>query len=71
MDVVVRRISDAISVPSKGVFTRGGNPIVYVRTDKTYRPVRVEVLARNPDEVAIKGIPEGAQVALVEPDGKG
>ena len=71
MDVVVRRISDAISVPSKAVFTRGGNPIVYVRTDKTYRPVRVEVLARNPDEVAIKGIPEGAQVALVEPDGKG
>jgi hypothetical protein len=30
------------------------------------RPVNVEVLARNPDEVAIKGIAAGTQVALVD-----
>jgi hypothetical protein len=28
----------------------------------------VEILARNPDEVAIKGIEAGTRVALVEPD---
>jgi hypothetical protein len=28
----------------------------------------VEILARNPDEVAIKGIIEGTKVSLVEPN---
>jgi hypothetical protein len=28
--------------------------------------VEIEVLARNPDEVAVKGIRAGAMVALVE-----
>jgi hypothetical protein len=30
------------------------------------RSVRVEVLARNPDEVAISGVEAGTQVALVD-----
>jgi hypothetical protein len=34
-------------------------------------PHEVEILARNPDEVAIKGISEGTKVALVEPDASG
>ena len=70
MDVVVDRIPNAISVPVKAVFTQGGRPIVYLAQKGGYRPVPVEVLARNPDEAAIKGIPEGSHVALVEPDKK-
>jgi len=31
----------------------------------------VELLARNPDEVAISGIPEGSTVALVDPEKEG
>ena len=30
------------------------------------KPVKVEVLARNPDEVAVRGIDAGTQVALVD-----
>jgi hypothetical protein len=33
-----------------------------------WKPHEVEILARNPDEVAIKGIEAGTRVALVEPD---
>ena len=29
----------------------------------------VEILARNPDEVALKGIPAGSSIALAEPGG--
>ena len=32
----------------------------------SYRPVEVEVEARNPDEVAIKGIPADSMVAMVD-----
>jgi multidrug efflux pump subunit AcrA (membrane-fusion protein) len=66
MDVVVSRIPNAISIPAKAVFTRNGKPIVYMSGRGGYRPVEVEVLARNPDEVAVKGIGAGAMVTLVE-----
>jgi HlyD family secretion protein len=66
MDVVVSRIPNAISIPAKAVFTRNGKPIVYVADRGTYRVVDVDLLARNPDEVAVKGIAAGAMVTLVD-----
>ena len=70
MDVVVNRIPNAISVPVKALFTQGGKPVVYAAEKGGYRAVPVNVLARNPDEAAIQGIPAGANVALVEPEKK-
>ncbi len=70
MDVVINRIPDAISIPSKALFTKRGKPTVYVARKGEYPAVEVEVLARNPDEVAIRGIPDGSRVTLVEPDKK-
>jgi hypothetical protein len=66
MDIVINRIPDAISIPSKGLFTHNGKPIVYLANAGQYRAAEVEVQARNPDEVAIKGIPAGSMVALVD-----
>ncbi len=57
---------NAISIPSKALFTRAGKPIVYLAEQGRYRAVEVEVLARNPDEVAISGIPAGSTIALVD-----
>jgi len=70
LDVIVDRIPGAISIPAKALFTVGGRPTVYVAEGSGYRAVQVEVLARNPDEVAVRGLRDGAQVALVEPDKK-
>ena len=67
MDVVLRKLPAAMSVPSKAIFTRGGKPVVYVQRGGGYVPVPVEVEARNPDETAIKGVDEGARVTLAEP----
>ena len=66
MDIVIDRIPNAISIPAKALFTREGKPIVYVADHGQYLPKAVEVQARNPDEVAIKGIPPGSMVALVD-----
>jgi len=66
MDIVVSRIPNAISIPAKSVFTRSGKPIVYLADKGAYRAVEVELLARNPDEVAVKGIQAGAMVTLVD-----
>ncbi len=66
LDVVVGRIPNAISVPAKAVFTRNGQPVVLVRTEKGLKPVDVAVVARNPDEVAVNGIQAGVEVALTD-----
>jgi HlyD family secretion protein len=67
-DVVISRIPDAISIPAKALFTNQGKPIVYIKTKTgAYEQKNVEVLARNPDDVAIKGIDAGASVTLAEP----
>jgi HlyD family secretion protein len=70
MDIVVNRIPNAISIPSKALFTRNGKPIVYLASRGTYHAVEVQVLARNPDEIAISGVPAGSLVALVDAEKK-
>jgi HlyD family secretion protein len=68
MDVVLRRIPNALSIPSKSIFTKNGQAIVYAAADGEYKPVNIEVEARSPEETAIRGIGEGTLVALVEPE---
>lgn len=66
LDIIVDRLPNAISVPAKAIFARNGRPAVLVPGPKGVSSVSVEVLARNPDEVAIKGIAPGTRVALVD-----
>jgi HlyD family secretion protein len=66
LDVVVNRIPNAISIPSKAIFTRDGKPVVYIAEKGRYRAADVTIEARNPDEVAVTGVPAGASVALVD-----
>jgi len=66
MDIIINRIPNAISIPAKALFTHNGKPTVYLQTKSGYRRVEVQVLARNPDEVAITGLTSGSLVALVD-----
>jgi HlyD family secretion protein len=66
-DVIISRIPDAISIPAKALFTDKGKPVVYVKTKTGYDARQVEVQARNPDDVAVKGLEAGVSVALTEP----
>jgi HlyD family secretion protein len=68
MDIEIDKIPAAISVPTKALFTRNGRPVVFVSGKTGYHAVEVQILARNPDEIAIKGINAGAMVALVDPE---
>jgi multidrug efflux pump subunit AcrA (membrane-fusion protein) len=67
MDIIIERIPDATTIPAQALFTRGGRPTVHVRGPGGFQPVAVEVLARNPDEIAITGLDPDARVALVDP----
>lgn len=67
MDIVTERLADALMVPAQALFTRNGKPTVYARDGESFHAVGVEVLAQNPNEVAVRGVDPGARVALVDP----
>jgi hypothetical protein len=67
MDIVLDRVPDTRIVPAQSLFTRGGEPTLYVVDGGRFRPVDVEVIARNTDEVAVSGVEPGARVALIDP----
>ena len=71
MDIVISRIPNAISIPAKALFTRAGKPVVYLAQGGRSRPAEVKVEARNPDEIAISGVADGAMVTLVDPEKQG
>jgi hypothetical protein len=71
MDIVVKKLPNAISIPARALFTKNGSPVVYLRQGGGYQAMEVKVAARNPDEVAISGIPAGATVALKDIDKEG
>jgi HlyD family secretion protein len=68
MDIIVNRIPNAISIPAKALFTHAGKPIVFVEERGRYTATEIQVLARNPVEIAISGIPAGSMVAMVDVD---
>jgi multidrug efflux pump subunit AcrA (membrane-fusion protein) len=71
LDIVTRRIPGATIIPAKALFTRNGKPTVHLVEGDDYRTVEVEVLARNSDEIAVKGVESGARVTLVDPLAEG
>jgi HlyD family secretion protein len=68
LDIIVSRIPAAISIPAKAVFTHNGKPVVYTGDKGRWQRVDVEIVARNPDELAVRGIEGGQMVALTEPE---
>jgi multidrug efflux pump subunit AcrA (membrane-fusion protein) len=66
VDVVIERIPEAVIVPAKAVFTRNGKPVVHVAEGDSYRATEIEIVARNPDEFAVSGLPAEAVITLVD-----
>jgi HlyD family secretion protein len=67
LDIVTARVADARIIPAQALITRGGRPAVHLAEAGGFRTVDVEVVARNSDEVAVRGIPPDARVALADP----
>jgi multidrug efflux pump subunit AcrA (membrane-fusion protein) len=65
-DFVLKTIHNATSVPTKALFTLHTKPVVYVKTEGKYVAKEVQVIARNPDEVAVTGLTKGMSVSLTD-----
>jgi hypothetical protein len=62
-----KELTGTVHVPRQAVFTRGGRNHVFQKVGDRFEEREVKVTQRTESRVAVEGIDEGADVALVDP----
>ena len=62
-------VKNVLLLPRQALFEIDGKPIVYLRTGsgEAFSPRQIKVLHRTESQIALEGLDEGAEVALVDP----
>jgi len=68
--VLVRgtQIKDQLYVPSQCVFDKDGKLVVYVKHGDSFEATEAKIKFRTENRVALENLPEGTEVALVNPE---
>ena len=66
--ITVESLDDALWVPSQAVFESDGRAFVYLHTAQGFVPRDVKLVRRSESQAVLAGVPEGAVVALSNPD---
>jgi HlyD family secretion protein len=62
-------VRGVLTVPRQAVYREGGKSVVYVSAGDRFEPREVKVTHQSANRTAIQGVPEGTDVALVNPAG--
>lgn len=62
-----RRLDDVLHVPRQAVFERSGRNHVFVRAGDRFDQREVKVVQRTEGRIAVEGLAEGDEIALVDP----
>jgi HlyD family secretion protein len=62
------RVENVLHLPRQAIFEKAGKPVVYVRHGNRFEATQVKPTHRTETRVAIEGLAEGTEVALVNPD---
>ncbi len=68
LTVISGQVRDALYLPREAFFEKNGKPIVYVKRGRDFEAREVKIKYRTESRVAIEGLSEGAEVALVNPE---
>jgi multidrug efflux pump subunit AcrA (membrane-fusion protein) len=63
-----KKIDDVVHVPRQAVFERSGKNRVFVKVGDRFEPHEVKVVQRTESRIAIEGLSEGTEIALVDPE---
>jgi RND family efflux transporter MFP subunit len=66
--IVGEQLRDALFLPRQAIFEKDNKPIVYLLVGDTFQPREVKITKRTESKVAIEGLKEGDEVALVNPE---
>jgi HlyD family secretion protein len=61
-------VRDALVVPRQALFQKNGKPVVYVRAGERFEAREVKVTHRTESRIALEGLAERTEVALVNPE---
>ena len=68
VQVIIEKISNAISIPAQAVFERDGKPVVFVRVGERFEERSVTLAKRSESTMVISaGVKPGEEVALSNP----
>jgi HlyD family secretion protein len=62
-----KEVADALHVPRQAVFDKNGKSHIFVKSGDRFEERDVKVEQRSESRVAISGLPEGTEIALVDP----
>lgn len=62
-----KEIQDTLTVPRQAVFRKNGKTHVFVKTGDRFEQREVKVVQRTESRAALEGLPEGTEVALIDP----
>lgn len=61
-------MKDVLYLPPQAIFAKNGDPVAYVRKGSEFVPQRIKIERRSETRVAVEGLAEGTEVALVNPE---
>ena len=61
-------MKDVLYLPPQAIFAKNGNPVVYVRKGNDFVPQKIKITRRSETRIAVEGLAEGTEVALVNPE---
>jgi multidrug resistance efflux pump len=61
-------VSRVLTIPRQALFLKNGKSVVYVRVGDRFEPRAVKVANGSESRVALEGVAEGTEIALVNPD---
>ena len=71
VEIIVDKISDALSLPMQAIFEKDGKPVVYVKKGSEYEARVIKPLKRSESTMVISsGVTDGEVVALADPTAK-
>jgi multidrug resistance efflux pump len=64
------RLTNVLYLPAQSLFDKDGKPIVYVKRGNDFEATPVKVKYRTESRIVIEDLPEGTEVAVVNPTNK-
>jgi len=68
--IVGDQVRNALYLPGQALFEKDGKPVVYVRNGEGFEAREISVKYRTETSIVIEGLSEGAEVALINPEGR-
>src|SRR5262249_43930738 len=62
------QLKDQLYLPNQCLFEKDGKQVVYVKRGSGFEAVPAKIKFRTEDRIAVENLPEGTEVALVNPE---